>query len=175
MLQVGDSAGWTNTRSRDDNVNYNKWALSKSFKVGDTLLFEYNPQIHNVMQVNRRDFLSCRPTDPMISSYSTGKDLISLNAPGYYYFVGANHCEDGLKFEIRVSRAHHNCQGAADSGGFGPGGFGPEGFGPGGFGPGTMYKPGDFSVSLSSHCYDAQLVTNLVLIGGVLAYYAIAY
>ncbi|KAK1554717.1 hypothetical protein Q3G72_016339 [Acer saccharum] len=105
IYKVGDSAGWTNTKSQGNVVDYKKWALSKSFRPGDTLLFEYKPQTHNVMQVNRRDFVSCNPTDP-ISTYSTGKDLISLTSPGHYYFVGPNHCEDGLKFAIRVSKDH---------------------------------------------------------------------
>ncbi|TXG53118.1 hypothetical protein EZV62_022287 [Acer yangbiense] len=148
IYKVGDSAGWTNTKSQGNVVDYKKWPLSKSFRPGDTLLFEYNPRTHNVMQVNRQDFVSCKSTDP-ISTYSTGKDLISLTAPGHYYFVRPNHCEDGLKFAIRVSKDHRKCRGAN-----------ARRFG--------RCKSINFSGSLSLHSFDDQLVTKLILVAGVL-------
>ncbi|KAI9200890.1 hypothetical protein LWI28_014561 [Acer negundo] len=166
IYKVGDSAGWTNTKSQGNVVDYKKWALSKSFRAGDTLLFEYNPEIHNVMQVNRRDFVSCKPADP-ISTYSTGKDMISLKAPGHYYFVGPNHCEDGLKFAIRVSKAHRNC-GGADAGGSSPSNTMIYPFG---LGDPMIDPSADFSGSLSLHSSDDQLVTQLILVAGVVAFF----
>ncbi|KAK3230444.1 hypothetical protein Dsin_002325 [Dipteronia sinensis] len=157
IYKVGDSAGWTSIKGQGNVVDYKKWALSKSFRAGDALLFEYDPQIHNVMQVSRRDFVSCKPTDP-ISTYSTGKDMISLKAPGHYYFVGPNHCEDGLKFAIRVSKAHRNC-GGVDAGPDGP----------------MIYQSGDFSGSLSLHSSDGQLITQLILVARVVAYFSLAF
>ncbi|GER39526.1 early nodulin-like protein [Striga asiatica] len=61
VYKVGDSVGWTIM----GNVDYNQWASSKTFQVGDTLVFEYDQAFHNVMQkVEIRVPSSSRPTIP---------------------------------------------------------------------------------------------------------------
>ncbi|CAB4317260.1 unnamed protein product [Prunus armeniaca] len=100
VYRVGDSDGWTSRGL----VDYNNWASTKDFHVGDTLIFAYNNQFHNVMQVSDQDFESCNATSA-ISSYTSGSDTITLKRPGHYYFLcGApGHCQAGQKVDIKVS------------------------------------------------------------------------
>ncbi|XP_022869078.1 mavicyanin-like [Olea europaea var. sylvestris] len=102
VYKVGDSAGWTII----GNVDYNTWASSKTFQIGDTLIFNYDAKFHNVLQVALPDFHSCNSSSPL-ATYSTGNDSITITSPGHYYytcgFVG--HCEAGQKVDIRVPKA----------------------------------------------------------------------
>ncbi|CAI9761422.1 unnamed protein product [Fraxinus pennsylvanica] len=102
VYKVGDSAGWTII----GNVDYNTWASSKTFQIGDTLIFNYDAKFHNVLQVTLPDFHSCNSSSPM-ATYSTGNDSITITSPGHYYytcgFVG--HCEAGQKLDIRVLKS----------------------------------------------------------------------
>ncbi|CAA0828101.1 Probable inactive patatin-like protein 9 [Striga hermonthica] len=102
VYKVGDSVGWTIIA----NVDYNQWASSKTFKVGDTLVFEYDQAFHNVLQVSRSDFHSCTPAAPM-ATYATGNDSITIHNPGHYYYICgfAGHCQAGQKVDIRVPRS----------------------------------------------------------------------
>ncbi|CAK9147057.1 unnamed protein product [Ilex paraguariensis] len=104
VYKVGDSAGWTTV----GNVDYNKWASTKNFLVGDIIIFEYHKQFHNVMQVSRSDFHSCNATAP-IATYSTGNDSITIRWPGHYFFICGfpGHCLAEQKVDIRVLRASH--------------------------------------------------------------------
>ncbi|XP_055814635.1 mavicyanin-like [Solanum dulcamara] len=99
VYQVGDSAGWT------FNYNYNEWAFFKQFQVGDTLVFNYDPQLHNVRQVDINDYNSCTEINP-IASFNSGSDSITLDTPGvdYFFLCGIpGHCASGLKFHIKIS------------------------------------------------------------------------
>ncbi|XP_059290373.1 mavicyanin-like [Lycium ferocissimum] len=98
VYQVGDSVGWT------FNYNYEQWASSKNFQLGDVLVFNYNPQLHNVRQVNKTSFDSCTDHDPVASFY-TGSDSLTLMTPGEYYFLCdiPGHCASGLKFHFKIA------------------------------------------------------------------------
>ncbi|KAE8676191.1 Stellacyanin [Hibiscus syriacus] len=97
--RVGDSTGWTSL----GNIDYLKWASSKSFHVGDSLLFAYNPQFHNVMQVTHNDYKSCNGTSA-IASYTSGSDSVTLKRPGHFYFLCGvpGHCQAGQKVDVLV-------------------------------------------------------------------------
>ncbi|BBH01945.1 Cupredoxin superfamily protein [Prunus dulcis] len=94
---VGDFSGW----SSRGLVDYNEWASTKDFHVGDTLTFSYNNQFHNVMQVTNEDYESCNPASP-IAVYASGSDTITLERPDNFYFLcGApGHCQAGQRVEI---------------------------------------------------------------------------
>ncbi|KAJ9696198.1 hypothetical protein PVL29_008443 [Vitis rotundifolia] len=98
VYHVGDSTGWTIGK-----VNYTLWSQTKDFVVGDTIIFEYNKQYHNVLQVTHDNFKSCNTTAP-IATLATGNDSITISNYGhYYYFCGIpGHCEAGQKVDIRV-------------------------------------------------------------------------
>ncbi|KAK9137297.1 hypothetical protein Sjap_007891 [Stephania japonica] len=99
VFKVGDSTGWTTI----GNPDYKKWASSKTFHVGDTILFVYNAQFHNVMQVNHAEYQSCNTTAP-IATHTTGNDSIVIKKIGHYYFLCGvpGHCQSGQKVDIRV-------------------------------------------------------------------------
>ncbi|KAL0756806.1 hypothetical protein Bca101_094474 [Brassica carinata] len=99
LHKVGGSAGWTTL----GNVDYQKWTSSDVFTPGDSLLFVYNTQFHNVKQVSRRDFISCNATSAL-ATYNSGSDTVALKKPGHYYFLCGfpGHCQAGQKLHVLV-------------------------------------------------------------------------
>ncbi|CAI9107833.1 OLC1v1007301C1 [Oldenlandia corymbosa var. corymbosa] len=97
---VGDSAGWTNT----GHVDYKAWASSKKFKVGDTIVFQFNNQFHNVVRVNHTNYNACNGYDAY-QSYISGNDTFVINKKGHFYFICSyfDHCQSGQKVDIRVT------------------------------------------------------------------------
>ncbi|KAF5727065.1 mavicyanin [Tripterygium wilfordii] len=103
VYKVGDSAGWTD----QGGVDYKKWASSKTFYVGDIIVFEYNKQYHNVIEViSFYDFHFCNTSSP-VATYSSGNDSITLNRSGDFYYTCASpgHCQAGQKVHIFVHSA----------------------------------------------------------------------
>ncbi|CAH8352930.1 unnamed protein product [Eruca vesicaria subsp. sativa] len=82
-------------------VNYETWASSRTFQVGDSLVFEYNNNFHDVTEVTHNDFELCIPSKPL-ARYQTGSDTISLTKPGYQNFICGvpSHCDLGQKLQI---------------------------------------------------------------------------
>ncbi|KAI4317791.1 hypothetical protein L6164_025634 [Bauhinia variegata] len=101
VYKVGDSAGWTTI----GNVNYKNWAATKTFKLGDVIIFEYNSQFHNVMRVTHEMYKSCNGTSP-IATFSTGNDSIKITNYGHHFFFCGvpGHCQAGQKVDINVPR-----------------------------------------------------------------------
>ncbi|KAJ8543163.1 hypothetical protein K7X08_005686 [Anisodus acutangulus] len=100
VYKVGDSAGWTIGGA---NVDYHTWAASKTFRVRDILVFEYNRTQHNVLRVSLADYHKCNAGNPIIS-YSSGNDSITIKGPGHYYYICGfpGHCQAGQKLDVRV-------------------------------------------------------------------------
>ncbi|KAK9083915.1 hypothetical protein Scep_030386 [Stephania cephalantha] len=98
---VGESGGWD-----AGTTDYAKWASSKTFNVGDTLVFKYLPSIHNVMQVTQKDFESCNPPAKAIATYTSGKDTVILKTSGDFYFIcsAPGHCDAGQKVHVKVGQ-----------------------------------------------------------------------
>ncbi|ESQ56076.1 hypothetical protein EUTSA_v10026766mg [Eutrema salsugineum] len=96
--KVGDSSGWTMI-----GVNYDCWASSRTFQVGDSLVFEYNNDFHDVTEVTHNDFELCEPSK-LLAKYQTGSDTISLTKPGLQNFICGvpGHCDIGQKLQILV-------------------------------------------------------------------------
>uniref|UniRef100_A0A0E0I2J5 Phytocyanin domain-containing protein n=1 Tax=Oryza nivara TaxID=4536 RepID=A0A0E0I2J5_ORYNI len=105
VYEVGDKTGWTIM----GNPNYTAWAASKKFHLGDTVVFTYNKQLHNVMAVSKADYKNCDARKP-IATWSTGNDSVVLNATGHHYFLCGfpNHCGIGQKVDIRVAASGHS-------------------------------------------------------------------
>ncbi|XVF66683.1 hypothetical protein PTKIN_Ptkin10aG0056900 [Pterospermum kingtungense] len=99
VYKVGDSAGWTTL----GNIDYQKWAASKKFQVGDIIIFEYHTQFHNVLQVTDRMYEACNVSAPL-ATYTTGNDSISITAKGHHYFLCGTpgHCQAGQKVDINT-------------------------------------------------------------------------
>ncbi|XP_010473927.1 PREDICTED: mavicyanin-like [Camelina sativa] len=96
--KVGDSKGWTMI-----DVDYEAWASSRTFQVGDSLVFSYNNNFHDVTEVTYNDFHLCDSSKPLVT-YNTGSDSISLTKPGVQQFICGvpEHCESGQKLQIHV-------------------------------------------------------------------------
>ncbi|CAI9764505.1 unnamed protein product [Fraxinus pennsylvanica] len=89
---VGGSGGWT--------FNVSGWPKGKKFKAGDTLVFNYNSAIHNVVAVNKGGYQGCTaPGGAKV--YQTGKDQIKL-VKGQNFFICsiAGHCQSGMKIAV---------------------------------------------------------------------------
>ncbi|CAL5347170.1 unnamed protein product [Camellia sinensis] len=101
VYKVGDSAGWTII----GNIDYKTWAASKTFHVGDVIIFEYNSQYHNVLQVTHKEYQACNSSAP-IATYSTGNDSITITKRGHHLFLCGftGHCQAGQKVDINVPR-----------------------------------------------------------------------
>lgn len=101
VYKVGDSAGWTTI----GNVDYKQWAATKNFQVGDVILFEYNPQFHNVMQVTHPQYQACNASSP-IATHTTGNDSITITTHGHHLFLCGvpGHCQAGQRVDINVIR-----------------------------------------------------------------------
>ncbi|PKU88106.1 mavicyanin [Dendrobium catenatum] len=99
IYTVGDSIGWTILNS----PNYTAWAAGKPFREGDTVYFKYNKQFHNVLEVSKADYNSCKSSSPS-ATYSTGNDSITIKTAGHHYFICGipGHCQIGQKVDIFV-------------------------------------------------------------------------
>ncbi|KAJ1384342.1 Phytocyanin domain [Sesbania bispinosa] len=97
--KVGDSSGWTTI----GNIDYKKWATTKNFQIGDTIIFAYNAQFHNVMRVTHAMYKSCNASSPM-TTFTSGNDSIKISNYGHHFFIcGApGHCQAGQKVDINV-------------------------------------------------------------------------
>ncbi|KAK2404907.1 Cupredoxin superfamily protein [Trifolium repens] len=99
VYKVGDSAGWTTL----GNIDYKKWAATKNFQIGDTIIFEYSAQFHNVMRVTHAMYKSCNGSSP-IATFTTGNDTIKITNHGHHFFFCGvpGHCQAGQKVDINV-------------------------------------------------------------------------
>ncbi|XP_019168019.1 PREDICTED: mavicyanin-like [Ipomoea nil] len=102
VYKVGDAAGWTTI----GNVDYKLWSATKTFQVGDVIVFSYNPQFHNVMQVTHPMYQTCNASSP-IATHTTGNDSITIKTHGHHFFLCGvpGHCQSGQKLDINVLRA----------------------------------------------------------------------
>lgn len=96
VFKVGDAVGWTIGK-----IDYGTWASKKIFHVGDTLLFEYSSQYHNVMEVTKSSYDSCSTKSPM-STHATGNDSIAIKSEGDHFFLCGipGHCAGGQKLKV---------------------------------------------------------------------------
>ncbi|WVZ73554.1 hypothetical protein U9M48_021845 [Paspalum notatum var. saurae] len=94
---VGDGSGWTT------GVDYTTWASSKSFKVGDNLVFNYAKGLHTVVEVSAADYMACTAVNAL-GSDSSGATTVALKTPGSHYFVCSitGHCGAGMKLAVTV-------------------------------------------------------------------------
>lgn len=108
---VGDDNGWKL------NFDYQAWAKDKVFKVGDTLVFKYQPPNHNVYKVNGTEYQNCtKPTENV--GLTSGNDKIPLQSTGNkWYICGVkDHCAQGMKLSITVADKSFAARGIIFSG-----------------------------------------------------------
>ncbi|CAH8258194.1 unnamed protein product [Arabidopsis lyrata] len=101
IYKVGDSNEWRVPEVADF---YYKWSEGKQFHVGDSLLFYYDYEVDDVLEISGDlKFKACDPTSP-VSVHNQGQDLIRLTKPGIHYFISSKtvNCEAGLKLRVVV-------------------------------------------------------------------------
>ncbi|KAH9324914.1 hypothetical protein KI387_005092, partial [Taxus chinensis] len=98
---VGDDNGWSL-----NGFNYTAWAQAQKFAVGDNLVFRYNSALHDVYMVGGIAFKNCS-TEKKLASFNTGNDSVALSMAGNMWFLCSvsGHCENGMKFKIKVVAA----------------------------------------------------------------------
>ncbi|KAG2289056.1 hypothetical protein Bca52824_048660 [Brassica carinata] len=71
--------------------------------VGDSLVFEYNKDYHDVNEITTNNFELCEPSNPLVR-YETGSDTVTLTKPGVHNFICGvpSHCDIGQKLQIVV-------------------------------------------------------------------------
>ncbi|GAV67384.1 Cu_bind_like domain-containing protein [Cephalotus follicularis] len=89
---VGGAGGWT--------FNVDSWPNGKRFKAGDILVFNYSPQTHNVVAVDKGGYSACT-TPRGAKVYQKGKDQIKL-VKGQNFFICSisGHCQSGMKIAV---------------------------------------------------------------------------
>ncbi|XP_019058278.1 PREDICTED: uncharacterized protein LOC109116756 [Tarenaya hassleriana] len=68
-------------------VDYYTWVTSRHFQVGDSLVFEYNKDFHDVTEVASPLAFEFCDLSSTIARYKTGYDVVNLTRPGRYYYV----------------------------------------------------------------------------------------
>ncbi|KAL9228745.1 hypothetical protein vseg_004293 [Gypsophila vaccaria] len=96
VYTVGDSSGWTL------GVDYGTWSASKTFVVGDSLVFNYGSG-HTVDEVKQNDYTTCTIGNP-INTDNKGNTKILLQTPGPHYFICGviGHCASGMKLSVNI-------------------------------------------------------------------------
>ncbi|XP_028753904.1 umecyanin-like [Neltuma alba] len=98
---VGGDFGWG---IPPNQTFYSDWASSKTFIVGDSLVFNWTGN-QNVADVPMADYNNCS-TDVITFTGSPNRTVftITLLFPGPRYFICTvdDHCERGQKFSINV-------------------------------------------------------------------------
>ncbi|KAG2240942.1 hypothetical protein Bca52824_096957 [Brassica carinata] len=98
-FQVGDIGFW------NSGVDYTDWVTGKTFRVGDTLEFQYGPS-HSVAVVNKAGFDACDTTGAT-QTFSGGDTKIDLTTVGTMHFIcpTPGHCQGGMKLAVTVLAA----------------------------------------------------------------------
>ncbi|KAL0422311.1 UNVERIFIED_CONTAM: Basic blue protein [Sesamum latifolium] len=92
IYTVGGVGGWT--------FNVVAWPNGKRFRAGDTLVFNYNSGIHNVVAVNGAGYRGCT-TPRGAKVYQTGKDQIKLGKGQNFFICNfPGHCQSGMKIAV---------------------------------------------------------------------------
>uniref|UniRef100_A0A5B6YKU4 Putative early nodulin-like protein 1 n=1 Tax=Davidia involucrata TaxID=16924 RepID=A0A5B6YKU4_DAVIN len=107
FLVGGKTDSWKIPSSESDS--FNKWAESSRFLIGDSLVWKYDSEKDSVLQVTKRDYVSCNTSSP-IEEYKDGNTKVKLDRSGPYYFISGaeGHCEKGQKMIAVVMSARHN-------------------------------------------------------------------
>ncbi|XP_028753912.1 stellacyanin-like [Neltuma alba] len=100
QYHVGDSFGWN---TPPNQTFYSDWASSKTFFVGDSLVFNWTGN-QNVADVTMAEYNNCTDVTSVFTGPSGTVFTINLLNPGRRYFICTvdDHCERGQKFSINV-------------------------------------------------------------------------
>ncbi|CAM8983852.1 unnamed protein product [Rhodiola kirilowii] len=86
------------------NGQYNTWASTINFTVGDVLVFNFATGAHDVATVTKLNYDNCEDDTPLALA-TQGPARITLTTSGMNYFICtiSNHCEGGQKLAVNVT------------------------------------------------------------------------
>ncbi|GFP79287.1 early nodulin-like protein 1 [Phtheirospermum japonicum] len=92
--------------SESDFLNH--WAEKSRFLIGDSLFFKYDGSKDLVLEVTRRDYVTCN-TSALIGNYTSDDTTVRLGRSGPYYFISGaeGHCHKGQKLIAVVISERH--------------------------------------------------------------------
>ncbi|KAK2652101.1 hypothetical protein Ddye_011957 [Dipteronia dyeriana] len=98
LHRVGGKRGW------NPNINYTEWAASEHFYVNDWLIFYFDKNMYNVLEVNKTNYENCRDQEFMTNiSRGSGRDVFELKEAKVYFFLSSGgFCWSGMKLAISV-------------------------------------------------------------------------
>ncbi|KAK1696571.1 hypothetical protein QYE76_013268 [Lolium multiflorum] len=92
---VGDDKGWS--------LGVSGWEKGKNFSSGDVLVFNYDPKMHNVLEVSTGEYESCKFIGVPSRRYNSGHDRIQLlGTLASYVCETPVHCDRGMKIHIPI-------------------------------------------------------------------------
>lgn len=86
QFKVGGSDGW---KVPSDPKEYSQWAHKNRFRIGDSLLFVYQPNADSVLLVNETQYNNC-DTSTYINAYHDGRSIYVFTHSGPHYFISGN-------------------------------------------------------------------------------------
>ncbi|XP_022851102.1 early nodulin-like protein 1 [Olea europaea var. sylvestris] len=103
----GKSDAWKVPSSESDSLNH--WAEKTRFQVGDSLVWKFDGSKDSVLQVAKRDYVTCNTSSPL-ETYTDGNTKVKLERSGPYYFISGaeGHCEKGQKVIVVVMSEKHS-------------------------------------------------------------------
>ncbi|KAK9161748.1 hypothetical protein Syun_008089 [Stephania yunnanensis] len=118
QYEVGGDLRWTIPPSND---YYNKWSSEQSFHAGDSLVFEFESEFHDVIQVSRSEYENCSAESPFQAFH--GPAIVPLDRQATVYcFICSQHCVVGQKLcvittagALRSDNAHSSWPSMAPS------------------------------------------------------------
>ncbi|KAL3819089.1 hypothetical protein ACJIZ3_004994 [Penstemon smallii] len=110
LLVGGKSNAWKIPSSQSDSLNH--WAENSRFLIGDSLVWEYDETKDSVLQVTKRDYVTCNTSTPIETYNNSGNNTtkVKLERSGPYYFISGEegHCEKGQKLIVVVMSTKHH-------------------------------------------------------------------
>ncbi|MCD7464136.1 hypothetical protein HAX54_052181 [Datura stramonium] len=109
---VGDNMGWI--IPSNGAAAYTNWAAGKTFRVGDTLVFNFMTDRHDVLRVEKTSFNGCNSQNAIGSAITTGPTNVTLDTAGDHYYICTfgTHCLNGQKLAVTVSSSTGTSPGA---------------------------------------------------------------
>ncbi|XP_010273629.1 PREDICTED: early nodulin-like protein 1 [Nelumbo nucifera] len=85
------------------NGSLNQWAEANRFRIGDSLVWNYDSQKDSVLQVTKDAYEHCNTSDP-IAAFKDGSTKVALHRSGPFYFISGaeGHCQKGQKLIVVV-------------------------------------------------------------------------
>ncbi|KGN45270.1 early nodulin-like protein 2 [Cucumis sativus] len=99
---VGDSVGWTTPPG--GAAFYVNWTTGKTFAVGDSIVFNFTTEVHDVERVPKASFDICSDDNEIGETIESGPATVVLTTPGEHYYISTENqdCQLGQKLAINV-------------------------------------------------------------------------